>query len=237
MGLVVLVGVSGQRQVHLRPQPLQAHRGRLQRLLPRARRRRRERPVRDPGRVRRPALHRRHPAAPRAAHRRRRHQRPAAGAGLAGQARPQPRRPGRRDRPRRARVAGGRAQPWPRRPRLRRATSSPASTATSSARCAGWARRASVASMCSAVSTRSRPPRSRERPWNDRRDATGPFDIIGDVHGCASELRTLLTELGWHAVVRRAAGRRRQAPARVVRLCSSATWSTVARTRRACFGW
>ena len=38
----------------------------------------------------------------------------------------------------------------------------------------------------------------RERPWSDRREAHGPFDIIGDVHGCASELRTLLTELGWN---------------------------------------
>jgi polynucleotide kinase-phosphatase len=38
---------------------------------------------------------------------------------------------------------------------------------------------------------------SRERPWNDRTDLHGPFDVIGDVHGCASELRTLLTELGW----------------------------------------
>ncbi|HEX6339008.1 MAG TPA: polynucleotide kinase-phosphatase [Jiangellaceae bacterium] len=37
----------------------------------------------------------------------------------------------------------------------------------------------------------------REKPWNDRREIHGPFDIIGDVHGCASELRTLLTELGW----------------------------------------
>ncbi|MBL0746417.1 polynucleotide kinase-phosphatase [Nocardioides baculatus] len=37
----------------------------------------------------------------------------------------------------------------------------------------------------------------RERSWNDKRDLRGPFDIIGDVHGCASELRTLLTELGW----------------------------------------
>ncbi|SDD05609.1 polynucleotide kinase-phosphatase [Nocardioides lianchengensis] len=36
-----------------------------------------------------------------------------------------------------------------------------------------------------------------ERPWNDRRDLTGPFDLVGDVHGCASELRTLLGELGW----------------------------------------
>ena len=38
---------------------------------------------------------------------------------------------------------------------------------------------------------------TRERPWNDRRDAHGPFDIIGDVHGCSAELRTLLTQLGW----------------------------------------
>ncbi|MBS4103986.1 polynucleotide kinase-phosphatase [Tsukamurella paurometabola] len=37
----------------------------------------------------------------------------------------------------------------------------------------------------------------RERPWNDRTDLTGPFDVIGDVHGCAAELRSLLTELGW----------------------------------------
>lgn len=37
----------------------------------------------------------------------------------------------------------------------------------------------------------------RERPWNDRTDVHGPFDLVGDVHGCASELRTLLVELGW----------------------------------------
>lgn len=37
----------------------------------------------------------------------------------------------------------------------------------------------------------------REPSWNDRRDLTGPFDIVGDVHGCLSELRTLLTDLGW----------------------------------------
>ncbi|KXO99542.1 polynucleotide kinase-phosphatase [Tsukamurella pseudospumae] len=38
----------------------------------------------------------------------------------------------------------------------------------------------------------------REKPWNDRTELTGPFDIVGDVHGCATELRTLLTDLGWH---------------------------------------
>ncbi|MFE9281520.1 polynucleotide kinase-phosphatase [Nocardiopsis alba] len=36
-----------------------------------------------------------------------------------------------------------------------------------------------------------------ERPWPDRTELTGPFDIIGDVHGCRSELETLLGELGY----------------------------------------
>ena len=31
----------------------------------------------------------------------------------------------------------------------------------------------------------------------DRRDLTGPFDIIGDVHGCEAELLTLLDKLGY----------------------------------------
>jgi polynucleotide kinase-phosphatase len=35
------------------------------------------------------------------------------------------------------------------------------------------------------------------RLHNDRRDLTGPFDIVGDVHGCRAELETLLTRLGW----------------------------------------
>ncbi|SED54560.1 polynucleotide kinase-phosphatase [Rhodococcus koreensis] len=38
---------------------------------------------------------------------------------------------------------------------------------------------------------------STEKAWTDQRDLTGPFDIIGDVHGCRSELETLLRELGW----------------------------------------
>lgn len=33
--------------------------------------------------------------------------------------------------------------------------------------------------------------------WNDRRSEHGPFDIIGDVHGCADELRELLEKLGY----------------------------------------
>jgi protein phosphatase len=33
--------------------------------------------------------------------------------------------------------------------------------------------------------------------WTDKRDDHGPFDIIGDVHGCATELEALLTVLGY----------------------------------------
>ncbi len=33
--------------------------------------------------------------------------------------------------------------------------------------------------------------------WNDRRHETGPFDFIGDVHGCLPELRELLVRLGY----------------------------------------
>ncbi|MCY3892851.1 MAG: polynucleotide kinase-phosphatase [Acidimicrobiaceae bacterium] len=37
----------------------------------------------------------------------------------------------------------------------------------------------------------------RTKLWNDRRDDAGPFDIIGDVHGCHTELLELLGELGY----------------------------------------
>ncbi|MDR0782878.1 MAG: polynucleotide kinase-phosphatase [Propionibacteriaceae bacterium] len=37
----------------------------------------------------------------------------------------------------------------------------------------------------------------RTKLWNDRKDETGPFDIIGDVHGCYDELCSLLTKLGY----------------------------------------
>ncbi|WNE99376.1 polynucleotide kinase-phosphatase [Streptomyces luomodiensis] len=36
-----------------------------------------------------------------------------------------------------------------------------------------------------------------ERRYNDLRHLTGPFDIIGDIHGCRSELETLLGKLGY----------------------------------------
>ncbi|MDP9174599.1 MAG: polynucleotide kinase-phosphatase [Planctomycetota bacterium] len=37
----------------------------------------------------------------------------------------------------------------------------------------------------------------REPLWNDRRAEHGPFDIIGDVHGCYDELVALLEKLGY----------------------------------------
>ncbi|WP_030166741.1 polynucleotide kinase-phosphatase, partial [Spirillospora albida] len=36
-----------------------------------------------------------------------------------------------------------------------------------------------------------------EKAWNDKRELTGPFDVIGDVHGCRAELEDLLASLGY----------------------------------------
>jgi protein phosphatase len=38
---------------------------------------------------------------------------------------------------------------------------------------------------------------ARTRLWNNKKDEHGPFDIIGDVHGCAAELEELLGLLGY----------------------------------------
>ncbi len=37
----------------------------------------------------------------------------------------------------------------------------------------------------------------RQKMWTDRREEHGPFDIIGDIHGCFDELHELLTSLGY----------------------------------------
>jgi protein phosphatase len=37
----------------------------------------------------------------------------------------------------------------------------------------------------------------RQPLWNNRKRDTGPFDIIGDVHGCCDELEQLLEQLGY----------------------------------------
>jgi protein phosphatase len=38
---------------------------------------------------------------------------------------------------------------------------------------------------------------TRQPLWTDKRHDRGPFDIIGDIHGCADELQALLTKLGY----------------------------------------
>ncbi len=38
---------------------------------------------------------------------------------------------------------------------------------------------------------------TREKLFNDKKDLHGPFDIIGDVHGCYNELCSLLVKLGY----------------------------------------
>jgi protein phosphatase len=44
---------------------------------------------------------------------------------------------------------------------------------------------------------------TREPLWNNKKDVHGPFDIIGDVHGCGDELESLLAALGYEVVERR----------------------------------
>ena len=39
----------------------------------------------------------------------------------------------------------------------------------------------------------------RVRLWTDKTHESGPFDVIGDVHGCADELQQLLSKLGYQA--------------------------------------
>jgi protein phosphatase len=39
---------------------------------------------------------------------------------------------------------------------------------------------------------------NREKLYNDKKNETGPFDIIGDVHGCFDELQALLLKLGYN---------------------------------------
>lgn len=42
---------------------------------------------------------------------------------------------------------------------------------------------------------------NRMKLWTDKREDTGPFDIIGDVHGCFDELEALLQQLGYAIAV------------------------------------
>lgn len=47
----------------------------------------------------------------------------------------------------------------------------------------------------------------RERRWSDKRELAGPFDVIGDVHGCLDELVELLGTLGYEVAPDRTGAR------------------------------
>jgi protein phosphatase len=49
---------------------------------------------------------------------------------------------------------------------------------------------------------------TRQPLWTDKRTERGPFDIIGDIHGCASELESLLAKLGYRISWSNEGGRR-----------------------------
>ena len=108
-------------QVHVRPQALPAHADAVERLLPRARRRRRERPVGVRGGVRRAALRRGQAAGGRSRHGDRRDQRAGARPRQADRGRQEGERARRRDRPRHPDRRVPRAQRGTPGPRLRRA--------------------------------------------------------------------------------------------------------------------
>jgi len=60
---------------------------------------------------------------------------------------------------------------------------------------------------------------TRTRLFNDLRDQVGPFDVVGDIHGCRPELETLLANLGYELTrdeAGRAAGARHPAGRRAV---------------------
>ena len=77
-------------------------------------------------------------------------------------------------------------------------TWSSGSMINSGAACAGWPRRGSGPCTCCSVEAEiAEATIVRTRLYNDLRDETGPFDVVGDVHGCRAELETLLVELGY----------------------------------------
>lgn len=71
---------------------------------------------------------------------------------------------------------------------------------------------------------------------SDRRGLSGPFDVIGDIHGCLSELESLLTTLGYILEATQTVRQSEQRLRRVELRCSSGTTSTVGRIRSAFCG-
>ncbi len=74
----------------------------------------------------------------------------------------------------------------------------------------------------------------RDRLLNDYSDQHGPFDIVGDVHGCLDELLALLDALGTTCAATTTAAPSTPFTPRAAGSSSSATSSTAARRRWAC---
>ena len=142
--------------------------------------------------------------------------------------------PPRRHRAEPARAAVPGPQPSARRPQLRPARHSPAAIATAAV--SPRPRTGRLPPCFRAGKPRRSGSRRIERVplWNDKRQEHGPFDIIGDVHGCCDELEELLLQ---HWATRSRLTRRRAVPCqrpgvfatrRAARPSSSAIWWTVA---------
>ena len=178
-------------------------------------------------------LHRRPAPGPGTADGHRRHQRAARIPQAAGRACPQvPLPPGRhRAEPARTPLPG--SQPLSERAELRPSRCSPAALAASPVAPWPW-RREGFRHVFVLESPEEVEAATVERVplWNDKRQEHGPFDIIGDVHGCCDELEALLQQLGYQPTAldseSPAWGNRRTLIPMAARRSSSAIWWTVA---------
>ena len=191
LSLVVLIGPSGSGSPRSRASTSCRPRSLSSDYLPRAGLRRRERPGRDEG----DAFEVLHFIAAkrldaRAAHRHRCDERAARGAQAAGRARARVPRAagGDRARPARARLPGAQPRRAPDRDFGR--TSSASSARSCGARCADLQREGfrHVHVLRTPEEVDAAYDRARSRSGTTAR-RHGPFDIIGDVHGCCDELR------------------------------------------------
>ena len=92
----------------------------------------------------------------------------------------------------------------PRRIAISGRTSFGSSSRNFAAHSAGWSAKAFATCSCWSRPRRSTPRRSSAcRSGTTSASEHGPFDIIGDVHGCCDELEELLERLGYLAVADR----------------------------------